>query len=615
MYQSNFLAKFLIALSLSGPAFFLTVEAFATQGSSASAQQITSAKYAEKRAEKQLQQLAEMYYEKQARFEPLAATLSGDNRFDDSLPMTLVPAVRAQQIAFLHGVARRLKTIPRAQLKDDSQLSYDCLDYEIQSRLEMSQFPDHLLPISHMDSIPVLLANFAGGQAEQAMQSVAHYEIYLRRLTALPKWIDQAIVSMRQGMRQQIVLPRALVLSALPQFKQLLSESFDEHAYYRPIKNFPASFSASDKQRLSAAYRTLIGAKILPSLRKLNRFMEQEYLPASRNSTGWSALPNGAAWYQAWVKDQTTTSLSPDEIHAIGLREVARIQNEFIQLGPKLGYTGAANGLPGWIEAQDTHRIFKSETEILDAYRAIDAQVRSKMPALFSRIPKAALEILPEPEISRATASDHYSGPALDGSRPGVFWAVINDPKQYSTTGMTTLFLHEGQPGHHFHLALMQELELPKFRKFGGNNAFTEGWALYAETLGREMGVFENDPNAYLGHLTDELLRATRLVVDTGMHAKGWSREASITYLQATLGYDEATARNATERYMAWPGQALGYKIGSLKIAELRLRASMALGEKFDLRKFHDAILADGTLPLALLEAKMKRWIEQQGKF
>lgn len=567
-----------------------------------------------KQAETRLFQLAEMYYEKQARFEPLAATLSSDNRFDDSLPKTLMPAVRAQQIRFLYDVAGRLKAIPREQLKAQSQLSYDCLNYEIQARLEMSQFPDQLLPITHMDSIPVLLANFAGGQAEQSMQTVAHYEIYLRRITQLPQWIDQAILNMRQGMRQQIVLPRALVIAALPQFKQLLSDNAEQHAYYQPIKNFPESFSAQDKQRLSAAYRALISGKILPSLRQLYSFMEQEYLPASRNSTGWSALPNGAAWYQAWVKDQTTTSLTPDEIHAIGLKEVARIQNEFIQLGPKLGYTGAPNGLPGWIDAQNTYRTFKSESEILDAYRAIDAKVRSKLPALFSRVPKAALEIHAEPEISRETASDHYSSPAMDGSRPGVFWAVINDPKQYSTTEMTTLFLHEGQPGHHFHLALMQELALPKFRKFGGNNAFTEGWALYAETLGREMGVFENDPNAYLGHLTDELLRATRLVVDTGMHAKGWTREETIIYLQATLGYDEAAARNATERYMAWPGQALGYKIGSLKIAELRLRASMTLGEKFDLRKFHDAILADGTLPLALLEAKMNRWIEQQRK-
>lgn len=564
-------------------------------------------------AQTQLIVLAEMYYEKQARFEPLAATLNGDNRFDDALPQTLMPAVRARQDAFLQEVARRLKAIPREQLNTENQLSYDCLDYEVHSRLEMSRFPDHLLPISHMDSIPVLLANFAGGQAEQALQTVPQYENYLRRISQLPKWIDQAILNMRLGMRRQIVLPRALVVAALPQFKQLLSDKAEQHAYYLPVKNFPASFSAHDKASLSAAYRAQINQTILPSLRRLYSFMEHEYLPASRHSTGWSALPNGAKWYQAWVRDQTTSSLTPEEIHAIGLREVARIQSEFIELGPKLGYTGAPNGLPGWIDAQNTYRSFTSETEILDAYHAIDAKVRGKLPELFSRVPKAALEIHPEPEISRATASDHYSGPATDGSRPGVFWAVINDPRQYSTTGMTTLFLHEGQPGHHFHLALMQELDLPKFRKFGGNNAFTEGWALYAETLGREMGLFENDPNAYLGHLTDELLRATRLVVDTGMHAKGWTREQSIAYLQATLGYDEAGARNATERYMAWPGQALGYKIGSLKIAELRQRASMALGEKFDLRKFHDAILGDGTLPLALLEAKMNRWIEQQG--
>jgi uncharacterized protein (DUF885 family) len=229
---------------------------------------------------------------------------------------------------------------------------------------------------------------------------------------------------------------------------------------------------------------------------------------------------------------------------------------------------------------------------------------------MFTLVPKARLDLRLEPELSRATASDHYSPPAVDGSRPGVFWSVVNDPAKYGSTGMTTLFLHEGKPGHHFQIALSQELDQPDFRKYGGNNAFIEGWALYAETLGKEMGLFE-DPAQYFGHLNDELLRATRLVVDTGMHAQGWSRERSIAYMHDTLGYD-AVAKSETERYMAWPGQALGYKIGSLKIVELRLRAAKALGDKFSLPKFHEVVLGDGTLPLALLEAKVDRWIAEQ---
>ena len=229
---------------------------------------------------------------------------------------------------------------------------------------------------------------------------------------------------------------------------------------------------------------------------------------------------------------------------------------------------------------------------------------------MFTLMPKAPLDLRLEPELTRATASDHYTAPASDGSRPGVFWSVVNDPKQYGSTGMVTLFLHEGQPGHHFHIALLQELDLPKFRQFSGNTAYTEGWALYAETLGKEMGLFDK-PEDYFGHLNDEMLRAVRLVVDTGMHAKGWTREQSIQYMRDTWAIPGSTARSETERYMVWPGQALGYKIGALKILELRHRAEAALGDKFSLPKFHEIVLEDGTLPLSLLEVKVDRWIEK----
>jgi len=458
----------------------------------------------------------------------------------------------------------------------------------------------------------VTLAQFASGQSAQSLTTVANYEAYLNRLKLLPAWLKQATINMRTGMRRGIVLPKALVISTLPQYKDLLADKAEDQAYYQPIKNFPSTFSDKDKTRLTKAYRDVIQQTTLPALREFNQFLNKEYLPASRTTTGWGALPNGQEWYKAWVQDQTTTQLTPDQIHAIGLKEVARIQGEYATLGPRLGYTGDPKGLPAWMEQQTQYRPFKTEKEVLDAYRVIDAQIRQKLPELFGRIPKAPLDIRPEPEISRATASDHYSAPAIDGSRPGVFWAVINNPADYATTGMKTLFLHEGQPGHHFHLATLQELDVPRFRKVGGNNAYTEGWALYAETLGTDMGLFQNDPSAYYGHLSDEMLRATRLVVDTGMHAKGWTREQGIQYLQETLGYSEASSRQCIERYMAWPGQALGYKIGSLKIQEIRRKAEAALGDKFDLRHFHDAILSDGTLPLSLLEAKMLKWISVQ---
>ena len=561
-------------------------------------------------AEKQLDKLADDYYEAQARHDPVGATQNGDNRFDDKLGITISPKIRAQQFARYESFLKRLLGIKREHLDRGAQINYDILEYELKTLLTFKRFPDHLLPIDQMSSMPVTLANFAGGEGAQALRTPLQYRAYLNRLDQLPAWIDQAIANMREGMRTGVVLQRAAMQSALPQFKKLSSKTAEANIFYTPVKKMPASFSAKDKRELTAAYRATVSKKLMPSLAKLTAFLENEYLPATRTSTGIDGLPNGKEWYQANVASQTTTTLTPEEIHATGLREVARIQQEYGIVGPKMGYTGPASGLPTWVAAQEKYRPFKTEQEVIDVYRKLDGVLREKLPALFTLMPKAPLDLRLEPELSRATASDHYTAPASDGSRPGVFWSVVNDPKDYGSTGMVTLFLHEGQPGHHFHIALLQEMDLPKFRKFGGNNAFTEGWALYAETLGKEMGLF-GKPEDYFGHLNDEMLRAVRLVVDTGMHAKGWTREQSIQYMRDTLGYTEAVARSETERYMVWPGQALGYKIGSLKIAELRAKATAALGAKFSLPKFHEIVLEDGTVPLSLLEAKVQRWIDQ----
>jgi uncharacterized protein (DUF885 family) len=561
-------------------------------------------------AHKALLAIADQYYDAAARFEPIGATENGDNRFDDQLGMSIAPAKRAQQFKLYRQFAARLKAIRRTQLDSADRINYDILSYELHGLLAMERFPEHLLPINQMDSVPVTLANYAGGEASQPIGTVKEYEAYLSRVAQLPAWIDQAIANMREGMKQGITEPKAIMESGLPQFKKLVSDTPESNIFYTPVTKLPATLADGDKQRLSAAYRQTIADKVMPALARLATFLETEYVPACRTTTGLGALPDGAAWYQARVANATTTSLKPDEIHAIGLREVARIQGQFALLGPKLGYNGPAAGLPVWVAAQPKFYPFKTEDEVQAVYRKLNDVLDTKLPLMFTLQPKARLDLRLEPELSRATASDHYTAPAGDGSRPGVFWSVVNDPAKYGGPGMTTLFLHEGKPGHHFHIALMQELNLPNFRKYGGNNAYTEGWALYAETLGKEMGLFE-DPAQYFGHLNDELLRATRLVVDTGMHAQGWTREQSIQYMHDTLGYD-AVAKSETERYMAWPGQALGYKIGALKIVELRQRAAAALGDKFSLPKFHAVVLGDGTLPLALLEEKVDRWIASQ---
>ncbi|MBV1774556.1 DUF885 domain-containing protein [Burkholderiaceae bacterium DAT-1] len=561
----------------------------------------------------QLANVAHDFYELQIRFDPMRATDYGENRYDDQLGKNNDPAEVRKQYQTLHILQRRLAAIKRHQLDDKDKLTWDVLEYELRSALALERFPAYLLPIDQMGSIPVTLASYGSGEDNQPLDTPKQYRAYLSRLRQLPHWIDQSMLNMRRGMRQHIVLPKALIRSTLPQYQSLLAKSENDNLYLKPIHRFPADFSSADKQALSKDFTRTVQQQVMPALRRLTTFMEQEYLPACRDTAGISSLPDGKEWYQARIFTQTGSNLKPSVIHEIGLKEVARIQSEFAKLAPKLGYDGPAAGLPKWVHEQPRYHPFTSEDQVIAEYKRIAANVYSKLPQLFNHLPGTPMDIRLEPEISRKTASDHYSGPSSDGTRPGVFWAVVNDPATYGQAGMTTLFLHEGVPGHHFHSATMLEIALPAFRKFSGNNAYTEGWALYAETLGKEMGLYDADPLAYEGHLTDELLRAARLVVDTGLHDKGWSREQAIQYFRETLGYDEARARNAIERYMAWPGQALGYKIGSLKIQELRQRAQDKLGSHFRLADFHDQILGEGTLPLSVLESRVDHWIETSG--
>jgi uncharacterized protein (DUF885 family) len=564
-------------------------------------------------ASKQLDKLADAFYLARVKYDPLLyATANGDSRYDDQIGLLISPKVRAKQFATYRRMQLQLKAIPRAALNDKQQLNYDLLAFELDASLDMAPFPEHLLPLNQLDNVPSTLANYASGTGSQPLATPKQYAAYLSRLNQLPAWIDQAIANMKEGMRVGVVQPKTITASMLPQFQALRSATPEANIYYTPIKNLPASFSAADKQRLTTAYREAVASRLMPALDRLCTFLEKEYLPASRSSTGYSDLPDGAAWYLARIKNNTNLPLSPDQVHALGLSEVARIQQQMKELGAKLGYDGAPAGLPQWVAAQAKFKPFTAENQVLDAYRDIYTKVSAQLPKYFSLLPKAKLELQLEPELTRATASDHYTPLAADGSHPGVFWPVVNDPRQYNIDGMVTLFLHEGLPGHHLHAALLKELDLPDYRKFNTENpetaAYTEGWALYSETLGKQFGLYE-EPIYYFGHLNDEMLRAVRLVVDTGMHAKGWSREQAIKYAMDTLGYSEPRARNQIERYMVWPAQALAYKVGAMKILELRAKAQQELGDKFSYAKFHTIVTGDGTLSLPILEARVNAWI------
>jgi uncharacterized protein (DUF885 family) len=559
-----------------------------------------------------LAQIADRYFEDHLVLNPLeASSLTGEARFDSQLNVTIAPAQLAKVRALSQRVLKQLTAIDEKKLSPADQMTYAVLKRQLEEQLAGGKFPSELMPIDQYGGLPVYVAQLGSGQDIQPLKTVKNYDDYLQRLSKLPAWIDQSIINMREGIKRGVVMPKPLIVSGAPSIKALAEKDIEKSVFYTAIKNMPATFAAKDRARLIAQYRQTIQQKLLPSAVKLNTFLENEYLPKTRTSAGILAIPNGAAWYAYQVKHHTTTDMKPDEIHELGLKEVARIRAEMAKVQAGYKFEGSVTEFLKWHEKQLEFRPFKTEKDVLDAYEAINKKVAPKLPQLFGRMPKVPIEIRPEPELTRATASDHYSGPSADGTRPGVFFAVIEDASKYRTTGMTTLFLHEGQPGHHFHVALQQELPLPKFRKYGWVTAYGEGWALYAETLGREMGLYD-DSNAYLGHLQDELLRAVRLVTDTGLHAKGWTREATMQYMMDNEGVVEAEARRATERYMAWPGQALAYKIGALKIQALRERAQQKLGLKFSLKDYHDLVLSDGVLPLAVLESKVDGWIAAQ---
>jgi uncharacterized protein (DUF885 family) len=554
-------------------------------------------------------QLADEYFEHRLRLFPLSATEDvADPRFEGELQIEIAPAHRAEQAAVFGKTLAALNAIDRRQLSKDDALTYDVLKYDIGNRLEALKFPNHLLPIHHMESVPVKLAGWGSGNSVQPFKTVANYENYLRRIEKLPAWNEQAMANLREGMRAGVTQNREITVRALPQFEALTEIHLEKNPFFSPIGKMPATFSEQDKARISSAYRKVISEKIIPAQTRLYAFIKNDYLPKTRASAGLSALPGGAEWYRFMVKDSTTTAMSAEAIHAVGLKEVARVHGEMEKVKTQVAFKGSLIEFLKGLEKRTELAPFKTEEEVLAKFATMNANVKPQLALLFGRAPKAPLEIRPVDKLIRETASSHYILPAADGSRPGVFYAVVHDPLKYTTPSMAALYLHEGQPGHHFQMAIQQELTLPRFRRYLWYDAYGEGWALYAESLGRELGVYD-DPYAYLGRLQSELHRAIRLVVDTGLHAKGWSREQTIKYMMESEGSAEPSARRATERYMVWAGQALSYKIGELKILELRERARKTLGSKFDIRAFHDEVLGNGALPLSMLESRVDAWV------
>jgi len=417
---------------------------------------------------------------------------------------------------------------------------------------------------------------------------------------------------MRLGVERGYTLPRILAERTLPQLQAHVVAKPEDSLYWGPIRNLPADFPAADRERLTQAYRAAIETKVVPTYRKLHAFMRDEYLPKCRTTAGMEALPDGKAWYAYNVRSVTTTNYTPEQIHQIGLDEVRRIHGEMEAVMQRVGFKGTRDEFFAYLNS-DAKFFFDRREDLIAGYVAIKDRVNPQLPKLFETLPKADYEVRAvEPFREKSASGGQYQPASEDGSRPGIFYANAYDLRARPKWAMEALSLHEGNPGHHFQISIQREQQgLPKFRRFSGYTAYIEGWGLYAESLGPDLGLYQ-DPYQYFGRLEAELWRAVRLVVDTGLHSKGWTREQVLEYMEANSSSAEARRVSEAERYMAIPGQALAYKIGQMKIAELRARAEKALGPKFDVRKFHTAVLGDGALPLDVLETKIDRWIATQ---
>ncbi len=441
----------------------------------------------------------------------------------------------------------------------------------------------------------------------------ADYDNFLKRIAAFETWVDTAIANMREGIKRGVVQPTVVMERTLPQFEAMLVSNATESLFYQPIKRLPEQFNTVDRERLTRAYVDAIENTILPTYRKLIAFIRDEYLNRSRATIAWSDLPGGHAWYDYHVRNQTTTDLAPEEIFQLGLDEVARIKKEMERVKERSGFHGTVAEFSRHLQ-KTAPRPFTSRDSLVKGYQTISQTVAPHLPRLFGRAPKAPYEIRTIEEFRERSAPSQYWSASPDGSRPGIFYVNAFGIEKAARRASEALFLHEAIPGHHFQISLQQEQKaLPRFQRFGGYTAFIEGWALYAESLGAELGLYQ-EPDQEFSRLNSELFRAVRLVVDVGLHRKGWSRDQAMKFMMETTLTGEAGAALEIDRYIANPAQALAYKIGQLKIAAIRAKAEKTLGPKFDVRAFHDELLRDGALPLSVLEAKMDRWIEQAAR-
>jgi uncharacterized protein (DUF885 family) len=564
-------------------------------------------------AHDRLFQLFKQSDEDNLRRNPISGLFRGDLRYADQFGDYITDEYFAKEKAATLAELAALRAIPRAELNATDQLAYDVFEYgQVQSLegYEPRYFDVSIVrPINHFSGFHTFYPTFASGKGAAPFKTVADYENNIKRHAGYATLLDRSIGRFRQGMASGVFETKLTIRNVIEQLSDQLKQKPEDSQLFQPVKKFPDGISAADQARLTAATRAAIVDQVYPAMTRVRDFLQNEYLPLARDQVGLSAMKGGAVLYDKMVRDSTTLPLSAAQVHDIGLKEVARIKGEMEKVKAEVGFKGTLQQFFDHLRTDPKFKLSSREA-LTQGYYDIGKKVDAKLGDYFSTIPKSKLEIRPyDPVIEKLQAGGSYEQGTPDGSRPGVFYFNAYDLPSRTTPGMTTLYLHEGAPGHHFQISLAQEnAALPPFMRFGGNTAFVEGWALYAETLGYPMGFYQ-DPYQRFGTLDDEMLRAMRLVIDTGIHSKGWTREQAIQYFLANSGQSETDAKNEVERYIAIPSQALAYKIGAMTIQRLRAKAEKELGPKFDIKDFHAQVLMTGSLPMTILEKKIDNWI------
>ncbi len=554
-----------------------------------------------------LQKLFDDEWEWTMREFPTFASMLGDRRFNDRWTDVSIEAVERRHQHRLDAL-RRLQSIDRARLSTADQLNYDLFRKDLETDIEEHQFRAYLLPVNQRGGVQ--------SEDETAdllrFQTVKDYEDWLARLRAFPQLMEQTTALMREGLRSKIMWPRVTLERVTGQIDKQIVARPEDSPFYKPFREFHRDIPAADRERLARDAREAVSSGIIPAFKTFREFFAKEYLPAAYTQVGLWQMPRGGEYYAFLARRYTTTSMTPEQIHEKGLSEVARIRAEMQKVMTQVGFKGSLKDFFKKLRTDDEF-YYKKPEDLLEAYRAISKKIDPHLVKVFKTIPRMPYGVIPIPDkLAPDTTTAYYNSPSADGSRPGYYYVNLYKPETRPKWEMMALSLHEAVPGHHFQIARAMELgEIPKFRRYGGYTAFVEGWGLYAESLGEDMGLYD-DPYSKFGQLTYEMWRAVRLVVDTGMHQFKWDRQRAIDYFLDNAAKTEQDIVNEIDRYITMPGQALAYKIGELKLKELRARARQRLGEGFDVREYHDVVLGSGAVPLDVLERNVDAWIASQ---